>query len=573
MKNTQIVKILSDMATLMTLKGEDRFRIIAFERGARALEILDKNVDDIYQEGGLEALDEIEDIGEGIARRIAELIETGKLKEYEKLKKSFPAITLQLLDVPGIGPKTAIKLVDKLRIEKLQDLPKLLISAQGQKIFSKKIRENILKGWQFLSTQEHRMLLHIAEPIADEVIEAMKESSSMTTAEAVGSLRRQKETIGDIDLVAASEKPKEALRFVLNQPFVKRVVNQGDTKATFIHQGDCQIDVEMLPPKNYGSLLQHFTGSKEHNIHLRTYAESKNMSISEYGIKKGGKLIACAKEEEVYRHLGMPWIPPELREDRGEIEAALKNILPNLIELKDVKGDLHIHSNWSDGHNTIYDMAQAAKELGYEYIVVADHTAGLGVARGLNERDINERQKEIEAVNEKITDFKVLAGLEVNIRADSSLDISNAVLAKMDIVTASLHSALNQDKDIITKRLMAAMENPHVDIIGHPSGRLIEERSGAELEWEKIFKTAVATQTALEINASPHRLDLKDTLVQRAKEVGVKIAICTDAHTPMQMMYLRYGVAVARRGWLEKKDVLNTLPATVLLKQMSEKSS
>lgn len=373
--------------------------------------------------------------------------------------------------------------------------------------------------------------------------------------------------------MAASEKPSEAINFIINQPFVKRIVNQGDAKTTFIHQGDYQIDVEILPPKNYGSLLQHFTGSKEHNIHLRTYAESKDISISEYGIKKNGKLIPCALEEGVYQHLGMPWIPPELREDRGEIEAALKKELPHLVELKDIKGDLHIHSNWSDGHNTIEEMARSAKELGYEYIVIADHTAGLGVAQGLTEREINERQKEIETVNEKNLGIKVLAGLEVNIRADSSLDVSNAVLAKMDVITASLHSSLNQNKDIITKRLMAAMENPHVDIIGHPSGRLIEERAGADLDWEEIFKKAVATQTALEINASPHRLDLIDTLVKKAKEAGVKMAICTDAHTPEQMMYLRYGVAVARRGWLEKEDVLNTLPPTSLLKLMSEKSS
>ncbi|OQA04741.1 MAG: DNA polymerase/3'-5' exonuclease PolX [bacterium ADurb.Bin400] len=387
-------------------------------------------------------------------------------------------------------------------------------------------------------------------------------------ADVVGSLRRQKETIGDIDLVATSTNPTETFNFIANLPFVKQILAKGETKITFIHNSNTQIDIEILPKENYGSLLLYLTGSKDHNIALRTLAEGKGLSLSEWGIKQDNRLITCDTESGVYKMLGMEWVPPELRENRGEVEASLRGDLPNLVEESEVRGDVHIHSNWSDGQASIAEMALAAKALGRKYIAISDHTVGLGIANGLNEEEMQNRQTEIEEANKAVRGIAILSGLEVNILSNGELDISDQVLAQIDVVTASVHGALRQSQEQITERFMKAMDNPNVDIIGHPSGRLINERPESTIDWPSFFRKAVETNTAIEINSSPYRLDLKDTLVQQARSYGVKFVITTDAHTPHELAYIKYGINVARRGWLEKSDVLNTLTLSEFLSSL-----
>ena len=566
--NTQIAAILREIAELLSLKDGNRFRTMAYERAATSIEFLDRDVADIYTEKGVKGLDTIEGIGSSIAQKIAELLETGHLVYYERLREQFPAITAKLLAIPGIGPKTARSIAEGLKIETIDALPDALNSTEGKELFGPKTREKILRGYYARATQTRRLPLFRAEPIAEEVLSALRSERHVTEADAVGSLRRHRETVGDIDFVAVSTEPPATFDFIVNQPFVRKVLAKGINKTTFIHARDIQIDIEILPRENYGSLLQYLTGSKEHNIVLRTYAESKGFSLSEWGIKKDDKLITCHTEVCVYGHLGMAWIPPELREDRGEIKAALFDQLPALIEERDIRGDLHVHSNWSDGQASIAEMASAAQKLGREYIAISDHTVGLGVAHGLSEAEIRQRQKKIGSVRKDFPHLKILSGLEVNILADGKLDISDEVLAEMDVVTASIHSALGQSEERITARFLRAMNNPNVDIIGHPSGRIISERSESAVDWPTFFRRAAETGTAIEINASPYRLDLKDTLVLQAKEYGAKFIISTDAHSPPELAHMRYGVYVARRGWLEKEDVLNTLPFPKLKRRL-----
>lgn len=357
-------------------------------------------------------------------------------------------------------------------------------------------------------------------------------------------------------------EPGKTIAVLLREQFVKSVIAQGETKVSFLHVKGPRIDIEIVPIQNFGSLLQHFTGSKDHNIALRTYAESQGKSISEWGVKRDDDLIPCSNEECVYDSVGMAWIPPELRENRGELESALTNTLPDLVGLADIRGDLHVHSNWSDGNYSIEEMAQAAKEYNLDYIAITDHTISLAIANGLNVRRIKERQEEIESVRRRLDGITILSGLEVNIGPDGRLDIADDVLVEIDVVVASIHTGLRQPEESITHRLIRAMENPHVDIIGHPSGRLIGSRQESAVNWPEIFRVAVRTRTVLEINASPLRLDLKDTLVQQAQGYGVKFAIDTDAHSPREFGFMQFGVDVARRGWLEKKDVVNTLSLT-----------
>jgi DNA polymerase (family 10) len=403
------------------------------------------------------------------------------------------------------------------------------------------------------------MLLAEAKPYVDGIITYLEKSDLMEKVTAVGSFRRFKETVGDIDLVATSSAPPRAIEYFVKYPEFTKIITSGETKSTAIHSSGIQVDLEILPEREFGSLLQHFTGSKEHNIALRTYAQEHGFSISEHGIKKkSGKLILCPKEEDVYKTLKMDYIEPELREDRGEIEAALKHQLPKLVELKDIQGDLHMHSNWSDGSNSIEEMAQKGKELKYEYIAISDHTISLAVAGGLDAKGFLKREKELKKVDQKFTSLKILNSCEVNIKPDGTLDLPEESLRHLDIVTASVHSSFNQSKEMMTKRLIRAIENPNVDIIGHPSGRIINRREGYQVDWPEIFKACAANKVALEINAFPDRLDLVDSLVQEAKKFGVKFTICTDAHNVSQMDNMIYGVSVARRGWAEPKDIIST---------------
>ena len=576
--NKEIARIIEEIGEMLEIIGKvkDQFRIIAYQNASRKISMMSRELTDIYVEEGLSGILKVSGIGESIALKIEEIIKTGKCKYHDDLVKKVPRPILFFTKIPGVGPHIAKNIYNSYHAKTIKDLKKTLEKDKSEKFFKTKTRENILEGIKALENQSGRMLLSYAEPIAEEVINFLKNQDEVKQANSVGSLRRMKETIGDIDIVVSSGKPAKTIDKFTQLPFVEKIISKGGTKATILHKKGPSIDLEVLPEEEYGSLLQHFTGSKEHNVALRTWAEKHGFSISEHGIKisqrskvKGQKynskfkIIKCENEEKVYKTLGMDWIPPELRENNGEIELAFKHQLPKLIEQKDVKGDLHIHSTWSEGDMTISEIAQYASKLGYEYIAMTDHTAGLGITHGIKEKEISKYISEIEKVNTNIkalgSKLKVLSGVEVNILANGNLDISDRELSKLNIVIASIHSGFRQDKEQITKRLIGVINNTNVDIIGHPSGRLLSGRQPLDIDWKKVFQAAAENKVAMEINSHPDRLDLNDELAKMAKDMGVKIVISTDAHHKEHFQNMRYGIAQARRGWLTKADVVNTL--------------
>lgn len=560
MTNKEIGKTLYKIAEVLELKNSaDRFRIVAYQRAAQTIENNPDEMDDVYQKGGLKAINDVPGVGESITEKIEELLKTNKLKYLDEISEDVPVSEVEFMEIPGIGPKTAIKIAKELKAKSIKDLKEKIEKGEANDLFEEKTRNNILRGIDILSKLTGRMLITDALPIAEEYVVRIKKIYGVKKADYVGSLRRMKETIGDIDIVAASADPKKLIEEFVKFPGVSQIINSGETESTILHQEGYQIDLKIVPEDEYGSLLQHFTGSKEHNVALRTYAQTKNLSISEHGIKVDKKIHKFSSEKEMYGFLKMDFIEPELRENTGEIEAALKHQLPKLVELPDIKGDLHVHSNWSDGNMTISEIANIAEKLGYEYICISDHTVGLGIAGGLDEKDLESRQKEIEKVQKKHPKIKLLSSVEVNIKADGDLDIKDWMLEKLDIVTASVHTSFFQSKDVMTKRLLKAITHPHVDIIGHPSGRIIGQREPYEVEWSHIFRAAAKNKTALEISAFPNRLDLRDALCKEAKTYGVKFAINTDSHQIHHLNLIKFGIAVARRGWLGKEDIINSL--------------
>jgi DNA polymerase (family 10) len=557
--NKEVARILAEIAEILEIKGESQFRVIAYRNAARSVEFLPEDVSARYTAGGRKALEQIPGVGPSIAEKIVELVTTGRLGYYEEIKRTIPAATLELTGIPGVGPKTAQRLYDALHVSGIAELERALDTPQAVKAFRPKTRARIKKGIEALRRLAGRVTLPVAEPIARAFVEALRATPGVVRADPVGSLRRMRETVGDIDIVCATTDPAAAIDRFVSCPGVRSVLARGETKATVVHQDGVQVDLELLPEARYGSLLQHFTGSREHNITLRTWGVDHGFSISEHGIKRGDRLHTFAREEDVYRFLGMDWIPPELREDRGEIEAARAHRLPALIEERDIRGDLQGHSTWSDGRDRIEDLARAAADRGYEYLAITDHTHGLGVAHGLDAAGVAERHREFVEVRRRLpATLHVLEGLEVDIRADGRLDLPDEVLGEMDVVVASIHSAFAQTKAQLTKRLLGAIANPHVDIIGHPSGRILGERESYPVDWEAVFEGAAASGVALEINAFPNRLDLNDALAREARSRGALLVIDTDFHRREHLAMMRYGVAVARRAWLTKHDVLNT---------------
>lgn len=557
--NKEIARILYDVAEILEIKGESIFRVIAYRNAARSIEFLAEDVHERYLRGGRKALDAIPGVGASIALKIEELIKTGRLGYYEQLKKTIPAVELELTKIPNVGPKTAKKLYETLKVKSIDDLERSLATPRAARYFKKKTRERIATGIALLRRLSGRVLLPFAEPLARELVETLRQCPGVSSADPVGSLRRMRDTVGDVDIVCAATDPAQAIERFVTHPGVRQVLARGETKATIVHAGGVQVDLEILPREEYGSLLQHFTGSKEHNIALRTWGVQHGFSISEHGIKRGRTLHTFEREADFYKFLGMDWIPPELRENRGEIDAALHHRLPALVEERDIKGDLQGHSRWSDGRDKIDALARAAIARGYEYLAITDHTKGLGIARGLDAARVAERHKEIEAIKRTYDGrLHVLEGLEVDIRADRRLDLPDEILRTMDIVVASIHSAFAQTKAQMTGRLLAAIENPHVDILGHPSGRLLGEREEYPVDWNAVFKAAAAHGVALEINAFPNRLDLSDVRAREALRQGALLVIDTDFHRVEHLDMMRYGVAVARRAWLTKANVLNT---------------
>jgi len=410
-------------------------------------------------------------------------------------------------------------------------------------------------------------------PLASDIVEYLKKNAPVKKISLAGSLRRMKDTVRDIDILITSFNAHDVMKTFVHLPDVKEVLMQGATKSSIITAEDIQVDLRVVEEESFGAALAYFTGSKEHNIRLREMAVKKGLKINEYGIfrEKDNKKLGGKNEEDIYNILGLQYVPPELREDRGELEAALNKALPKLIELKDIRGDLHVHTNQSDGSHTVEELVSAAEERGYEYIAITDHSKGLGIARGLNEERLMEEKKAIDALNKKLRGFKLLMGIEVDIRSDGRMDFSDEVLAKMDIVVASIHSGFRQSKEQLTKRLVSAMKNPYVSVIAHPTGRLIGERDPYEIDMDYILKIAKETGTALEINAYPLRLDLNDIYAKTAKELGIKFVISTDTHLISQFDYMFYGISIAKRGWLEKNDVLNTLGYNSLMKVLKKK--
>ncbi len=571
MKNKELAQIFEEMADMLEFEGEDPFKIRAYRNAARILEALTGDIEKIAGQGELQKLP---GIGAKISQKIEEYLSTGRIKKHAELKEKVPPGVLELMKIPGLGAKTVKRLYDELCIVDVESLERAI--EEGKLLTLPKIREKtvekIKKGIAMYRSMSDRIHLGIALPVARRAVEFLREINSVKEVQEAGSLRRRKSTVGDIDILVASQSGPDITNAFVKAPFVRDVLARGDTKASIIVDEGVQVDVRVVAPESYGAALQYFTGSKEHNIKLRKIAGEKGWKLSEYGLfNENGKVIASHIEKEIYAALGMEFIPPEMREDRGEVELALKNELPRLVELGDIKGDFHVHTSFSDGTASPERIAEVAgKQYGYEYVGLADHSQSLKVARGLSSQDLLKKTWVIRKLNEKSSVY-LIPSAEVDILPDGTLDYPDGVLEQLDIVIASVHTRFNMSVEEMTKRILAAIRHPHVHILAHPSGILLGEREGYKLDWETVFKEAASTGTALEINAYYLRLDLNDELVREALRFGVKIAIGSDAHHEDQMWMMELGVGVARRGWCEKDHVLNTWPIKKILSWAKEK--
>lgn len=589
MDNTQIASELHSIAELLELTHVNRFEIIAYQNAARTVDNLQEDASSIYHDSGIDGLRALKGIGDTIAHNIAEYIDTGKIEKKEKLVQSIPPVQLAMNSIPGVGPKTTLKLYTLVKPRSIPDLVKKLSSESYKRILDRNsIKEksiiNILNSIVLQKTLSDRIPIGDALPVAQYIVDELLKNKYVVHIDFVGSLRRLKDTVGDIDIIAAVEtgNSNSVISSFINLQIVTKVIAQGTKKATIISTHGYHIDLEIVPPKEYGSLLQHFTGSKEHNVELRTYAQSIGMSVSEHGIKqiKNNKsylknkdnnvtIIQCENEEKVYTTLKLPYIPPELREGMGEVGLAHSNSLPQLIERDDIRGDLQMHTRASDGKTSIDECATRAQQLNYRYIAITDHSIGLGITGGLDEKGILRQRKEIERCNARWSTGKspctILQGIEVNIRADGRLDLPDRALAHLDCALASIHSSFKQTRRETTKRYISAIQNPYISIIAHPTGRLLGKRDELDVDWNAVFDACVIHRTALEIDAGIERLDLPDRLARDAHAKGVKLVINTDAHHPDQLDNMHYGVGVARRAWLTKHDILNTMDIRQLL--------
>ncbi len=568
MKNQSIAQIFNEMAELLDLKGENVFRVRAYRRAAQNIDGLSKDVAAFTRED----LESIPGIGKDLAGKIQEYLDTGKITQHEELKKQIPHGVLELLRIPGLGPKTSMMLYEEKKIKNIDELEALTRAGRlaGLPGIQKKTEENILKGIEQIKHGTERRPLGRVLPLAEDIVDRVRGKAPVDRIIVAGSIRRRKETVNDIDILATSKKPEKVMEFFVKLPQVARVLMHGPTKSSVIIDEGIQVDLRIVEEASYGAALQYFTGSKQHNIKLREMAVRAGLKINEYGVfqEPGDKKIGGKREEDVYRALKMPLIPAELREDTGEIEAALEGKLPDLVSIEDIKGDLHVHTKWSDGSHTLEAIIQGAREKGYQYIAVTDHTKGLGVAHGLDQTRLAEEIRAIDEANKKLSGFKILKGTEVDIRSDGSLDLSDEALSGLDIVVASIHSGFKQSREQITGRVLSAIRNPCVSIIAHPTGRLIGERDAYAIDLEAVLKEAARYGVAMEINAYPLRLDLNDLHLKMAKGYGVSLAINTDTHVLDQYNFMTYGVSVARRGWVEKKDVLNALDVDSLIRRL-----
>jgi DNA polymerase (family 10) len=566
MKNQEIAEIFGAMADILAIQGEGYHRIMAYRRAAENVAALGRPIEEVWQAGELE---DIPGVGKTLAEKIDELMRTGHLKAYQKLQDQVPPGVVEMLQVPDVGPKKAALFWKELGIASVDALERAAREGHLRDLpgMGARSEQNVLDGIEALKRRSGRTLLGVAWPLAYAMLAELQTVPGVVQAAPAGSLRRMRETVGDLDLLVASDDPEPVMARFRGLDQVAEVLLSGATKTSIRTHEGLQVDLRVLEPARWGTALQYFTGSQAHNIGLRALALDRDFSLSEYALKRqDGTETLCATEEQVYAALGLPFIPPELREDRGELEAALEDRLPELVEMGDLKGDLQFHTTWSDGHQSLLEMAQAAKEYGLKYALVTDHSHSLGVAGGLTADDLRRQRAEVEEVNKKMgRAFRVLAGVEVEVRADGSLDFPDEALAELDLVVAAVHSGLRQDREQVTARMLSAIRNPHVDVIAHPTGRFIDEREGADLDMDAIFRAAAKAGTALEVNAYPKRLDLRDAHVRRAVDLGVKLAINSDAHDVEGFHWLPFGVATARRGWARAADVVNTWDVEALL--------
>lgn len=558
-KNTKVAKFLYEIADLLELK-DVQFKPRAYRTAAQNIENLSEDIEEYYNN---DKLDEIAGVGKSIAKKIEEIIDTGELQYLKDLRKEFPEHIQGLMEIQGIGPKTIIKLNEKLNISSIDELEKAARNKKIRKIkgFGPKTEENILHNIEMYRKFQGRFLLGYILPIAQEIKEKLKDLKETKRVNLAGSIRRRKETIGDVDILIASSNPEKVMDFFTKMPKIKRVISKGDTKSTIIVSDNLQVDLRVVDESNYGSALQYFTGSKEHNIEIRKIAIDKGYKLSEYGLmdKDKNNIIATKEEKDIYEALGLKYITPELRENRGEIEASQKDQLPELVELDDINGDLHMHTKWSEGFNTIEEMANASIDLGYEYIAICDHAKTLQIAQGLQDDEIVEQINEIHKINDKIDKITILSGIEANIDSDGKIDVKKEVLKDLDFVVASVHSGFKQSEGEMTDRIIKAMHNDYVNVIGHPTGRMLNKREPYDVNLTKVFDEAAELGIFMEINSFPERLDLSDINARKAKEQGVMICIDTDSHHKNHLRYMKLGVYTARRGWLEKKDIVNCL--------------
>lgn len=576
MTNKEIADIFSEMAQIIEMDESDptaRFKFRAYQKAALTISTLQEDVKDVYEKDGIPGLRKLPGIGEALAEKIVEFIKTGKVKRYDELKKEFPIDFKNLTRINGLGPKKAVKLYKELGVRNIEELKKALDKHKiaGLEGFGQKSEEILAKGILNLEKQKGRILLGEGLPAAEAIVQKLKESGLVDDAMVAGSARRMRETVGDIDILVLSSKEEKVMDYFVKLPGVTDVISKGPTKSTVMLNLGITCDLRVIEPDSFGAAVQYFTGSRDHNVQVRTISVQMGYKLNEYGLfDKKGKIISAKSEEDIYRKLGMQWVPPEMREARGEVKLAQQNKIPKLVELDDIKGDMHTHTKESDGANTIEEMAEEAMKLGFTYLATTNHTKNLPIANGMNEEGFAKYFKKVDALNEKLDGrFKVLKGAEVDILKDGSLDLNKKCLQSMDWVGASVHTNQNLDKEAMTDRIIKALDSGLVHTLCHPTGRELLVREQYQLDIEKVFEAAERNKVALEINANPQRLDLNDTNIMAASKYKVMFSMGTDAHRTYHMRFMEYGIGTARRGWLGPDRIINTMSLKSLEKAIA----
>ncbi|MGZ3537308.1 MAG: DNA polymerase/3'-5' exonuclease PolX [Syntrophales bacterium] len=564
-RNEEVADLLENIGHLLAIKGESSYKVRAYEEAARAIRVMSEDIDEVSK---TERLEDIPGVGPSIAAKIKEYLETGRLQYYEDLKKQVKATATQLLEVPNIGPVRARLLYERLGISNMTELEKAAREGKLRNLpgFGPYLEKKIIRELERITQRTTRILLGVALPVAEQVAGFLKGHPAVKQIDPAGSIRRMKDTIGDIDILVSSDQPGEVIKAFTTLPITAEILAKGITKTSILTPENRQIDLRVVKPEDYGSALLYFTGSREHTLALREMAVARGLKLSEYGLfDQTGQRIAGTKEGEIYQAFGMDWIPPELRENRGEIEAAKKHKLPKLVELTDIKGDLQMHTSWSDGFDSPEKMVTEAIAKGYEYIAFTDHSQSLGIAGGMTPEVLKEQFRLIDQLNKRFKPFRIFRGAEVNIRTDGTLDYPDEVLAELEVVVAGVHGALGQAREKMTKRIVRALENPYVTLLSHPTGRILFRRPEVEIDLDAIIETAVRNHIALEINGQPERMDLDDIHARKAIDAGVMLVCNTDAHSARQFENMRFAVATARRGWAEERNILNTFSLDRLL--------